>query len=131
MKNNTNKDFSCRINLSADSEFHTVDANFSVIKDKDNELLGILLTGKAVKEIKQLKSFYKISRREAEVIQNIVNGLASKEIAEKMNITERTIKMHLTNIYNKLGVDNKVQMMAFLKDFNLLPEQEAEKTVIL
>ena len=80
--------------------------------------------------MKQLKTLYQITDREADVMQLIISGLTNKEIADHLNIAERTIKTHITNIYNKLGVDNKIQLLHLLKDFNLIPEQNSDKTVL-
>ena len=38
----------------------------------------------------------------------VARGDRNKEIALQLGVTERTIKAHLTNIYNKLGVDSRV-----------------------
>jgi NarL family two-component system response regulator YdfI len=45
--------------------------------------------------------------REIEVLANVARGQTSKEIAYQLGITERTVKAHLTSIYNKLGVDSR------------------------
>ena len=60
-----------------------------------------------------------------EIIQYLISGYSYNDI------TENTLKRHITNIYNKLGVDNKIQLMNLLKEFNLIPEQKADKTVFL
>ncbi len=48
-----------------------------------------------------------LSEREREVIAGVARGERSKEIALRLGITERTVKAHLDNIYNKLGVDSR------------------------
>ena len=48
-----------------------------------------------------------LTERESEVLTAVARGDRSKEIALKLGVTERTIKAHLTNIYNKLGVDSR------------------------
>ncbi len=54
-----------------------------------------------------------LSNREKIVLQAIAHGHRSKDIAFDMGISERTVKAHLTNIYNKLGVDSRAQAVAF------------------
>ena len=49
-----------------------------------------------------------LTERELEVITAVARGDRNKEIALQLGVTERTIKAHLTNIYNKLGVDSRV-----------------------
>jgi len=53
-----------------------------------------------------------LSEKERIVLQAIARGYRSKEIAGDMGISERTVKAHLTNIYNKLGVDSRSQAVA-------------------
>lgn len=49
----------------------------------------------------------RLTERELEVLTAVALGDRSKEIAHQLGVTERTIKAHLTNIYNKLGVDSR------------------------
>ncbi|RJX38867.1 DNA-binding response regulator [Paenibacillus pinisoli] len=53
-----------------------------------------------------------LSEKERIVLQFIARGYKSKEIAGDMGISERTVKAHLTNIYNKLGVSSRSQAVA-------------------
>jgi DNA-binding NarL/FixJ family response regulator len=51
----------------------------------------------------------KLTVREQEVLEMIGDGLASKTIARRLGISERTVKSHLTNIYQRLGVTDRTQ----------------------
>ncbi|OXM16378.1 response regulator [Paenibacillus herberti] len=53
-----------------------------------------------------------LSAKEQQVLQAAAQGLRSKEIAVRLAISERTVKAHLTNVYNKLGVDSRSQAVA-------------------
>jgi two-component system, NarL family, response regulator YdfI len=48
-----------------------------------------------------------LTERELAVLTAVARGERNKEIARQLGVTERTIKAHLTNIYNKLGVDSR------------------------
>jgi NarL family two-component system response regulator YdfI len=48
-----------------------------------------------------------LTERELEVLTAVARGDRNKEIARDLGVTERTIKAHLTNVYNKLGVDSR------------------------
>ena len=48
-----------------------------------------------------------LSEREIEVLESVARGETSKQVALHLGITERTVKAHLTSIYNKLGVDSR------------------------
>jgi len=48
-----------------------------------------------------------LSERESEVLKLVMSGMSNKEIAEKLFLSQRTIKAHLTNIFNKLNVASR------------------------
>ncbi len=124
-------DFSSRIHFDVGKEEYLVDTKFKIIKDSFNDTVGILIIGKEVKEVKQLQHIYHITKREAEIIQHIIMATPNKDIAVMLDITENTLKRHVTNIYNKLNINNKVELINLLKDFNIIPEKKAERTVLL
>jgi DNA-binding NarL/FixJ family response regulator len=54
-----------------------------------------------------------ISGREREVVALVCQGFRNKEIAEKMFISEQTVKNHLHNIFDKLGVSDRLELALF------------------
>jgi len=48
-----------------------------------------------------------LSERESEILKLVTSGMSNKEIAEKLFLSQRTIKAHLTNIFNKLNVASR------------------------
>lgn len=56
-----------------------------------------------------------LSLRQVEIVTLVEQGLRNKEIADRLNISEVTVKSHLTNIYRKLGVKNRSRMLHVLK----------------
>jgi two-component system nitrate/nitrite response regulator NarL len=63
---------------------------------------------------------YGLTARELEIIQWIVTGLANKAIARHLSITESTLKHHLTNIFDKLGVSDRLELALFSLHHNLV-----------
>ena len=63
-----------------------------------------------------------LTERELQVLTAVARGDRNKEIAYKLGITERTVKAHLTNIYNKLGVDSRAAAVSVAMQQNLLHE---------
>lgn len=61
----------------------------------------------------------KITKREIEVINKLYRGLSNKEIADKLNISEATVKTHITNILNKLRLKDRIELIIFLKQNEL------------
>jgi DNA-binding NarL/FixJ family response regulator len=58
----------------------------------------------------------KLSARETEVLQLVVAGLANKSIARRLGITERTVKAHLTSIFQQLQVSDRTQAALWAKE---------------
>jgi diguanylate cyclase (GGDEF)-like protein/PAS domain S-box-containing protein len=58
------------------------------------------------------KKLYSISAREMDVFNLLVNGLSNKEISEQLFISEHTVKNHITRIFQKLTVNDRLQAMA-------------------
>ncbi|MDR3749154.1 MAG: response regulator transcription factor [Acidobacteriota bacterium] len=66
-----------------------------------------------------------LTARELEVVALITEGSTNKHIAQTFGISEETVKRHLTNIFNKLGVGNRLELALFALNHNLLPPAEA------
>ncbi len=52
-----------------------------------------------------------LSVREREVVDFVITGLRNREIADRMGITEKTVKTHLTHVYQRLGVSTRGEMV--------------------
>jgi DNA-binding NarL/FixJ family response regulator len=50
-----------------------------------------------------------LSPREREVLQLVLDGLANKQIARRLGISEKTVKGHLTNLFHRIGVSDRTQ----------------------
>ena len=64
-----------------------------------------------------------ITRREMEVINAIVSGYTNKDIAQKFSLSEQTVKHHLTNIFDKLGVSNRLELALFAVNHHLVSNE--------
>ena len=53
-----------------------------------------------------------LTEREVEILQHLSRGLANKELARKLFVSEATVKSHLSHIYTKLGVDTRTAAVA-------------------
>jgi DNA-binding NarL/FixJ family response regulator len=52
-----------------------------------------------------------LTARELDIVRMIAQGLRNKAIAERLSISEGTVKIHLHNIYEKLGLDGRLELM--------------------
>jgi DNA-binding NarL/FixJ family response regulator len=57
-----------------------------------------------------------LSAREEEVLRLVATGLANKQIARRLGISERTVKAHLTNVFQQLGVTDRTQAALWAKE---------------
>lgn len=72
------------------------------------------------KQEEQVDGTFNLTAREQEVLQEMAQGLTNKEIGEKLFITEKTVKNHLTNIFQKLGVSDRTQALLFAIKHNIV-----------
>ena len=54
-----------------------------------------------------------LTKRELEVLSEVANGMFNKEIAISLNISERTVKNHISNIFKKIDVSDRTQAAVF------------------
>ena len=66
------------------------------------------------------KKTFGLTARELEVVSAIVAGYTNKDIAQKFVISEDTVKRHLTNIFDKLGVSNRLELALFALKHHLV-----------
>ena len=64
-----------------------------------------------------------LSTRERGVLRLVAAGLSNRQIAETLSISERTVKFHVTALFNKLGAENRAQAVALAAERGLLPSQ--------
>ncbi len=63
----------------------------------------------------------KLTKREVEVLTLVIEGKSSKEVAEQLFVSKRTVDFHLANIYDKLNVTNRVQAFREATRRGLIP----------
>jgi DNA-binding NarL/FixJ family response regulator len=61
-----------------------------------------------------------LSPRESEVLQLVARGLPNKRIARELQISEKTVKAHLTQIFQRIGVTDRTQAAIWAKDRGLM-----------
>ncbi len=78
---------------------------------------------------KSPKKTFGLTARELEIVETVVAGYVNKDIAEKFSISQHTVKHHLTNIFDKLGVSNRLEVALFAVHHHLVKEENAPRTV--
>jgi ATP/maltotriose-dependent transcriptional regulator MalT len=62
-----------------------------------------------------------ITRRELEILELIAGGLSNREIAEKLFVSENTVKTHSSRLFDKLSAKRRTQAVQLGKEFGLIP----------
>lgn len=79
------------------------------------EIAGIMFS-----KLKKISKSINLTEREIEIIQKVNAGYSYKEIAEQLYMSINTVKNHMKNIFRKLEVENKVQVVAKALEYKLI-----------
>jgi DNA-binding NarL/FixJ family response regulator len=71
-------------------------------------------------ELAARRAVERLTPREREVLQALAEGLESREIAEKLNVTVETERTHMVNILHKLGVHSRLQALVFAARYGVV-----------
>ena len=87
-----------------DYELMVTDRRHSLLDRVAERAQHLLAAGRA------LGSGVKVSRREQDVLDGILQNLANKEIASRLHVSERTVKFHVSSLLAKFGVSDRVAL---------------------
>lgn len=79
------------------------------------ELMSFIITNSSFKEKKD-KKIDLLSAREYSVALEVSRGLSNKEIAKNLDITERTVKAHISSCFSKLALNDRVSLGILIKE---------------
>lgn len=71
-----------------------------------------------------MDQFHGLSKREREVLKLVLEGKSNKQIALALHITENTVEFHLKNIYSKVQVSSRTELIIKLRDSVVAGEGE-------
>lgn len=97
------------------------DSYVSRIIDGFSDHVGFLVVSSENRGKAMLQAAYRITDREFEVIELCVRGETNREMAGSLAVSIRTVETHIINIYNKLGVNNRIELMNVVSQFGLMP----------
>jgi DNA-binding CsgD family transcriptional regulator len=66
-------------------------------------------------------AFDRLTAREREILALISEGLANADIGERLSISEKTVRNHISNLFDKLGVWTRAQAIVFARDRGFRP----------
>jgi DNA-binding CsgD family transcriptional regulator len=88
-----------------------------LICENPNPLIVIFIMEEKISnklEMNEIRRQYRLTRKETDILRRVIDGLKNTEIAEDIEVTVQTVKDHLSNIYMKIGVENRVSLMRTL-----------------
>lgn len=97
-------------------------AIFSVMSGEDyiQPSLIPVLNAKMIDRNNDSEKIEKLTRRELEVLKLLAVGMYNRDVAAKLNISERTVKNHVSNIFKKIDVTDRTQAAVFAIRNNLI-----------
>lgn len=97
-------------------------AIFSVYENKEYIQPDLIpkLNSKLLKRENEKSKVDSLTRREMEVLILVSHGFLNRDIAEKLNITEQTVKNHISNIFKKIDVSDRTQAAVFAIRNNII-----------
>ena len=63
---------------------------------------------------------YGLTTQELKIVGKVANGSSNKEVGQEFSISERTVKHHLTNVFNKLGISSRLELAVFALEDGLV-----------
>jgi DNA-binding CsgD family transcriptional regulator len=95
------------------------DSSVSAVYDRFGDFSAILVVSRECRGISRFRKYYKLTEREMEIILLTISGLSNIEISKRLSITKRTVETHQNNIYNKMGISNKIELLNVTSDFDI------------
>jgi DNA-binding CsgD family transcriptional regulator len=74
-------------------------------------------------DLNKIRREKRLTRRETDILRRMINGMKNGEIAEDLDVTEQTIKDHLSNIYAKFAVKNRFGLLSSLTEASALKRE--------
>jgi len=69
-----------------------------------------------------------LTRRELQIVAAIAEGASNKDIGQQFNLSEQTIKNHLSHIFDKVGVSNRLELALYAMHHRLLEQDDTNGT---
>ncbi len=88
-------------------------------------MLGLQVLG-----TRESKLIAVITPRERVIIEQILAGHTNAAIAKHFSISERTVKTHMTHIFDKLGIENRIPLYGILRDNHFISSHAADRHLI-
>ncbi|MBQ4284482.1 MAG: response regulator transcription factor [Lachnospira sp.] len=116
-------DYDCNGYVLKDSEIEVLKNAITTVIDGEifiESSMTPTLNASLAKRDVEIEKLEELTSREIEVLKMITKGFLNKEIASELNISERTVKNHVSNIFKKIDVSDRTQAAVFAIKNNLV-----------
>lgn len=96
-----------------------MEGQYWIARDTVTDLVEALKGASSREEITNRSKDYGLTPREREIVDLVVAGFTNLDIARQCSISEQTVKHHVSSIYDKLGVFNRVELALFAVNHQL------------
>lgn len=115
--------YNCNGYVIKDSDFDTL--RNAILTVNEGEIyvepeLTVSLNSNLAKRDTKKDIISELTRRELDVLILLSSGMLNKEIASKLNISERTVKNHISSMFKKIGVSDRTQAAVFAIKNNII-----------
>ena len=90
------------------------------IMDGQDVCRGFFIIAGSQTGISAMRSRYRVTARQMEVICLAASGRSNEQIAEEFGVSRRTVERHFFNIYNRLAINNRVELLNLCRRYNIL-----------
>lgn len=87
------------------------------VNEKPDPLIYVVIMEETISnkvDINEMRRKFRLTRRETDIVRRVIDGRRNIEIAEEVDLAEQTVKEYLSNIYMKMGVENRMALMRTL-----------------
>jgi DNA-binding NarL/FixJ family response regulator len=77
------------------------------------DIVGSLIDAFRARDVTPVDRRFGLTPREHEMVMAVASGLSNREIAQRCSLSEETVKHHLTSVFTKLGVANRLELALF------------------
>jgi len=91
----------------------------SCLADRFGDPAGVLILARENRSAGDFIRRYRITPRQLQVIDSLIRGLSVQEIADRTGTSKRTVETHITNIYTRLGVNNRIELVRMAREYGI------------
>jgi two-component system, NarL family, nitrate/nitrite response regulator NarL len=102
-----------------------MDGQYWIGRESVSDLIGSLVPRRAAGQGTPSPGRPDLSKRERQIVSAVAAGYGNKDIATRLRLSEHTVKHHLSNIFDKLGVTNRLEVALFAIKHHLVDERDS------